>query len=118
VEIAASSAAPPPSSRITVEEAVENLEAVRLKRAAIFDDASDGKLIKTDKDVFWYREIRRGAWSAARAAIGFRSKEEDWNEEYDQAQLEKLRKAEEVLQSLLASCLETNGDGPAGQDFN
>ncbi len=44
---------------ITIADAENSLDDLRLLRAAIFDDTSNGKL--TDKTVFWYRENRRTA---------------------------------------------------------
>ncbi len=41
---------------LTITDARSSIDELRLLRAAIFNDASDGKLTKKDKTVFWYRE--------------------------------------------------------------
>ncbi len=41
---------------MTIADAESKLDKLRLLRAAIFDDTSNGKLTKKDKLVFWYRE--------------------------------------------------------------
>jgi hypothetical protein len=44
--------------------------------------------------------------------------ESEWNDRYDQEQLEKLQKVEEQLETLLAQHQETIGYGPDGQGLN
>ncbi len=82
-------------------------------RAAIFDDTSNGKLTKKDKTVFWYREKRRIAWRAAASETMLN--ESEWNDRYDQGELEKVRASEEQLETLLAEHQQNIGYGPAGQ---
>ncbi len=41
---------------MSIETAEENLNDLRLRRAAIFDETKDGLLRKEDKAVFWYRQ--------------------------------------------------------------
>ncbi len=93
---------------------VKRLDEIKTKRAAIFDDTSDGRLTKKDKAVFWYREKRRLEWRAA-SNDTMLSESTGWNDRHDQEQLEKLQKAEEQLETLLAHHLKTIGYGPAGQ---
>ena len=65
-KIASSSAA---GVDMSIETAVENLNDLRLRRAAIFDETKDGLLRKEDKAVFWYRQGRRQEWQAVAAEI-------------------------------------------------
>ena len=44
--------------------------------------------------------------------------EPEWNDRHDQESLEKLRKAEEQLETLLAEHEKSIGYGPAGQGSN
>ncbi len=44
--------------------------------------------------------------------------EPEWNDRHDQEHLEKLQKAEEQLETLLAHHLKTIGYGPTGQGPN
>jgi hypothetical protein len=44
---------------MSIEEPEANLNDIREKRAAIFDETKDGLLTKKDKAVFWYRQGRR-----------------------------------------------------------
>ncbi len=44
--------------------------------------------------------------------------ESEWNDQHDQESLEKLRKAEEQLETLLAEHRKSIGYGPAGQESN
>ncbi len=93
-----------------------NLNEIKEKRAAIFVDIKDGLLTKKDKAIFWYRENRRLEWRAAAADTMLN--ESEWNDRHDQEHLEKLQKAEEQLETLLAQHLETIDYGPAGQGLN
>ena len=115
-KIASSSAAG--SVIYSIEEAEEALNVLREKRAAIFDDTKDGllSLSKHDKAVFWYRRNRRQEWQAAAAETMLN--ESEWNDQHDKESLEKLRKAEEQLETLLAEHLKSIGYGPAGQGSN
>ena len=70
---------------MTVADTVSSIEDLRMLRAAIFDDTSDGKLTKKDKSVFWYRENRRIAWKAA--ASETMMNETEWCDRYDQDEL-------------------------------
>ena len=87
-----------------------------MRRAAIFDETKDGLLRKEDKAVFWYRQGRRQEWQAAAAETMLN--ESEWNDQHDQESLEKLQKAEEQLETLLAAHLKSIGYGPAGQGSN
>jgi hypothetical protein len=44
--------------------------------------------------------------------------ESEWNDRYDQDQLEKLQKEEERMETLLAEHTKSIGYGPAGQGSN
>ncbi len=44
--------------------------------------------------------------------------ESEWNDQHDQESLEKLREAEEQLETLLAKHKNSIGYGPAGQGSN
>ena len=99
-----------------IGEAEANLNDIREKRAAIFDETQDGLLTKKDKAVFWYRQGRRREWQAAAAETML--SESDWNDQHDQESLEKLRKVEEQLETLLAEHTKSIGYGPAGQGSN
>ena len=101
---------------MSIEEAEEALNDLREKRAAIFDETKDGLLTKKDKAVFWYRQGRRQEWQAAAAETMLN--ESEWNDQHDQESLEKLRKAEEQLETLLAEHKKSTGYGPAGQGSN
>ncbi len=102
----------------SIEEAEEALNDLREKRAAIFDETKDGllSLTKQDKAVFWYRRGRRQEWQAAASETMLN--ESEWNDQHDKESLEKLRKAEEQLETLLAEHLKSIGYGPAGQGSN
>ena len=91
------------------------IDQLRSLRAAIFNETSDGKLTKKDKTVFWYREKRRVAWKAV--ASGTMLNEAEWNDRYDQEELEKVRESEEQLETLLEEDQQKTffGYGPAGQ---
>jgi hypothetical protein len=84
-----------------------------LLRAAIFNDTSNGKLTKKDKTVFWYREKRRIARKAA--ASETMMNESEWNDRYDQGELEKVRASKKQLETLLAEHQQNTDYGPAGQ---
>jgi hypothetical protein len=101
---------------MTIEDAENSLDELRMLRAAIFDDKSDEKLTKKDKTVFWYREKRRNAWKVESAETMMN--ESEWNERYDQGELEKLQESEQQLQTLLSEHLQNIGYGPAGQGRN
>ena len=98
---------------LTITDARSSIDELRLLRAAIFNDTSDGKLTKKDKTVFWYREKRRTAWKAVAAETMMN--ESEWNDRYDQGELEKVRVSEEQLETLLAEHQQNIGYGPAGQ---
>ena len=100
----------------TIEDAENSLDELRLLRAAIFDDKSDGKLTKKDKTIFWYGENRRNVWKAESADTMMN--ESEWNERYDQGELEKLQASEQQLETLLSELLQNIGYGPAGQGRN
>jgi hypothetical protein len=91
------------------------IDQLRSLRAAIFNETSDGKLTKKDKTVFWYREKRRVAWKAV--ANETMMNESEWNDRYDQEELEKAQVAEEQLETLLEEDQQKTffGYGPAGQ---
>ncbi len=101
---------------MTIEDAENSRDELRLLRAAIFDDKSDGKLTKKDKTIFWYREDHRNAWKAESADTMMN--ESEWNERYDQGELEKLQASEQQLEILLSEHLQNIGYGPAGQGRN
>ncbi len=52
---------------MSIEQAEENLNDLRMRRAAIFDETKDGLLTKQDKAVFWYRQVRRQGWQEVAA---------------------------------------------------
>ncbi len=87
-----------------------------MRRAAIFDETKDGLLRKEDKAVFWYRQGRRQGWQAVASEIMMN--ESEWNDHYDQVELEKLRFTEEQLETLLEEHKKSIGHGPAGQGSN
>jgi hypothetical protein len=91
------------------------IDQLRSLRAAIFNETSDGKLTKKDKTVFWYRETRRTAWKAVASETMLN--EAEWNDRYDQKELEKVRESEEQLETLLEEDQQKTffGYGPAGQ---
>jgi hypothetical protein len=91
------------------------IDQLRSLRAAIFNETSDGKLTKKDKTVFWYREKRRVAWKAV--ASETMMNEAEWNDRYDQGELEKVRELEEQLETMLGEDQQKTffGYGPAGQ---
>ena len=41
---------------MTITDARSSIDELRMLKAAIFDDTSNGKLTKKDKTVFWYRK--------------------------------------------------------------
>jgi hypothetical protein len=112
-KIASSSAA---GVDMSIEEAAENLNDLKMRRAAIFSETKDGMLKKEDKAVFWYREGRRQAWKAVASEV--MSNESEWNDQYDRVELEKLRFIEEQLVWLLEEHKKSIGYGPAGQESN
>jgi hypothetical protein len=112
-KIASSSAA---GRDMSMEEAEENLNDLRVKTAAIFDETKDGLLTKKDKAVFWYRQGRRQEWQAVASEIMMN--ESEWNDQHDQEALKELRKAEEQLETLLEEHKKSIGYGPAGQGSN
>jgi hypothetical protein len=91
------------------------IDQLRSQRTAIFNDTSDGKLTKKDRAVFWYREKRRDAWKAVASETMLN--EAEWNDRYDQEELEKVRVSMEELENILeVDQQQANyGDGPAGQ---
>ena len=101
---------------MSVETAEENLNDLRMRRAAIFSETEDGMLKKEEKAVFWYREGRRQAWKAVASKVMMN--ETEWNDHYDRVELEKLRFIEEPLVSLLEEHKKSIGHGPAGQESN
>ena len=115
-KIASSSAAD--GVTYSIEDGEDALNVLMETRAAIFDDTKDGllSLSKHHKAVFWYRQNRRQKWQAA--AAGTMLNESEWNAQHDQESLEKLQKAEEQLETLLAEHLKSIGYGPAGQGSN
>jgi hypothetical protein len=98
---------------MTITDARSSIDELRLLRAAIFDDTSNGKLTKKDKTVFWYREKRRIVWRAAASETMLN--ESEWNDCYDQGELEKVRASEKQLETLLAEHQRNIGYGPVGQ---
>ncbi len=112
-KIASSSAAGRDTS---IEQAEEDLNDLRMRRAAIFDETKDGLLTMKDKAVFWYRQGRRQGWQAVASEIMMNASE--WNDQYDQVELEKLRFTEEQLETLLAEHKKCIGYGPTGQGSN
>jgi hypothetical protein len=99
---------------MSIGEAEANLDDIREKRAAIFDETKDGLLTKKDKSVFFYRQDRQREWRLAECMLN----ESEWNDRYDQEQLEKLQKEEERMETLLAEHTKSIGYGPAGQGSN
>jgi hypothetical protein len=91
------------------------IDQLRSLRTAIFNDTSDGKLTKKDKAVFWYREKRRAAWKAVASETMLN--EAEWNDRYDQEELEKVRVSVEELETMLEEDQQQAifGYGPAGQ---
>jgi hypothetical protein len=91
------------------------IDQLRSLRAAIFNETSDGKLTKKDKAVFWYREKRRAAWKAVASETMLN--ETEWNDRYDQEELEKVRVSVEELETMLEEDQQKTffGYGPAGQ---
>jgi hypothetical protein len=96
---------------MTIADARNSIDELRMLRAAIFDDISNGKLTKKDKTVFWYREKRRIAWKVAASETMLN--ESEWNDRYDQGELEKVRASEEQHETLLAEHQQNIGYGPA-----
>ncbi len=90
---------------MTIADAENSLNELRLLRAAIFDNTSNGKLTKKDKTVFWYRENRRIAWKEASTETMMN--EGEWNDRCDQGELEKVRASEEQLETLLSEHRQT-----------
>ena len=115
-KIASSSAAD--GVTYSIEEGEDALKVIMETRAAIFDDTKEGSLSlsKHHKAVFWYRERRRLKWQAAASETMLN--EQEWKDQYDRVELEKLRFTEEQLEALLAEHLKSIGDGPAGQGSN
>jgi tripartite-type tricarboxylate transporter receptor subunit TctC len=72
-------------------------------------------LTKKDKAVFWYREKRRAAWKAVASETMLN--EAEWNDRYDQEELEKVRVSVEELETMLEEDQQKTifGYGPAGQ---
>ena len=101
---------------MSIKQAEKNLNDLRMRRAAIFDETKDGLLTKQDKAVFWYRQGRRQGWQAVAAETMLN--ESEWNDQYDRVELEKLRFIEEQLESLLEEHKKSIGYGPAGQGSN
>ena len=101
---------------MTIADAENRLDELKLLRAAIFDDTSNGKLTKKNKHVFWYRENRRTAWKEVSAETMMN--EAEWNDRYDQGELEKVQASEEQLETLLSEHRQSIGYGPAGQGRN
>ena len=104
---------------MSIETAEDNLNDIKLRRAAIFDETKDGRLRRDstqDKTVFWYREGRRLRWQAVASEVMMN--ESEWKDQYDREELEKLRFLEEQLEALLEEHLKSIGDGPAGQESN
>jgi hypothetical protein len=112
-KIASSSAA---GIDMSIEQAENNLNDLKMRRAAIFSETKDGMLKKEDKAVFWYRENRRQGWQAVASEVMMN--EAEWNDQYDRVELEKLRFVEEQLESLLEEHKKSIGHGPAGQESN
>jgi hypothetical protein len=98
---------------VTIADAENSLDELRKLRAAIFDDTSNGKLTIKDKAVFRYREKRRIVWKAAASETMLN--ESEWNDRYDQGELEKVQASEGQLETLLSEHLQNIGYGPAGQ---
>ena len=104
---------------MSIETAEDNLNDIKLRRAAIFDETKDGRLRRDstqDKAVFWYRQGRRLQWQAVESEV--MQNESEWNDQYDRVELEKLRFIEEQLESLLEEHKQSIGHGPAGQESN
>ena len=104
---------------MSIETAEDNLNDIKLRRAAIFDETKDGRLRRDstqDKTVFCYREGRRLQWQAVASEVMMN--ESEWKDQYDREELEKLRFLEEQLEALLEEHLKSIGDGPAGQESN
>ena len=112
-KIASSSAA---RGDMSIEGIEDSLNKIMEKRAAIFDETKDGALTKKDKAVFWHRQERRREWQAVASEVMMN--ESEWNEQFDQESLQKLRVAEEQLETLLAEHKNSIGHGPAGQGSN
>ncbi len=100
----------------SIEQAENDLNDLKMRRAAIFSETKDGMLKKEDKAVFWYREDRRLAWQAVASEVMMN--ESEWKDQYDRVELEKLRFIEEQLESLLEEHKKSIGYGPAGQGPN
>ncbi len=98
---------------LTITDAKNSLDELRRLRAAIFDDTSNSELTIKDKVVFRYREKRRIAWKAA--ASETMMNESEWNDRYNQGELDKVQASEEQLETLLSEHLQNIGYGPAGQ---
>jgi hypothetical protein len=112
-KIASSSAAGIDTS---IEQAEDNLNDLRMRRAAIFSETKDGMLKKVDKAVFWYREGRRQGWQAVASEVMMN--EQEWNDQYDRVELERLSFVEEQLESMLEEHKQSFGHGPARQESN
>jgi hypothetical protein len=98
---------------LTITDAINSIDELRMLRAAIFNDTGNGKLTKKDKTVLWYREKRRITWKAVASETMMNKSE--WNDRYDQGELEKVRASEKQLETLLAKHQQNTGYGPAGQ---
>jgi hypothetical protein len=86
----------------SIDESIDitlRIDQLRSLRAAIFNETSDGKLTKKDQAVFWYREKRRTAWKAV--ASKTMMNESEWNDRYDQEELERVRESMEQLENML-----------------
>ena len=106
---------PPLAAAEDLDIAARRIDQLRSRRTAIFNDTSDGKLTKKDKDVFWYREERRAAWKVVASETMLN--EAEWNDRYDQEELEKVRVSVEELETMLEEDQQKTifGYGPAGQ---
>ena len=112
-------AASPAAIEMSIDTAEDNINELRMKRAAIFDETKDGMLRRDSaqgRAVFWYRENRRLKWQAAASETMLN--ESEWKDQYDREELEKLGFLEEQLETLLGEHLKSIGDGPAGQESN
>ena len=111
--------ASPAAIEMSIDKAEDNINELRMKRAAIFDETKDGMLRRDSaqgRAVFWYRENRRLKWQDAASETMLN--ESEWKDQYDREELEKLGFLEEQLETLLGEHLKSIGDGPAGQESN
>ena len=112
-------AASPAAIEMSIDKAEDNINELRMKRAAIFDETKNGMLRRDTahgRAVFWYRENRRLKWQAEEPTQ--MRNESEWNDQYDRVELERLGFLEEQLDTLLGEHLKSIGDGPAGQESN